>query len=218
MAAHAKARAHRTLDRRNVEGRAAEAVRNDRSRSSGRQGCGTIAAIDGSERGARNVMSELSAEQTRLAQLWEEHMRHEFQTCSTEDTLATMVEDAYVNHVPVMTGGVGHAELRQFYATHFIPKMPPDMEMMPLSRTIGTDQLVDEMVVRFTHTVEMDWMLPGIAPTGKRVEVALVVIVHFRDGKLAHEHIYWDQAAVPAMAKYVVAEKLPGPSVQSDDE
>ena len=39
-------------------------------------------------------MSELSAEQT-MAQLWEEHMRHEFQTCSTEDTLATMVEDAY---------------------------------------------------------------------------------------------------------------------------
>ena len=141
-------------------------------------------------------MSELSAEQTRLAQLWEEHMRHEFQTGSTEDTLATMVEDSYVNHVPVMTGGVGHAELRQFYATHFIPKMPPDMEMTPLSRTIGTDQLVDEMVVRFTHTVEMDWMLPGIAPTGKRVEVALVVIVHFRDGKLAHEHIYWDQASV----------------------
>ena len=91
-------------------------------------------------------MSELSAEQTRLAQLWEEHMRHEFQTCSTEDTLATMIEDAYVNHMPVITGGVGHAELRQFYATHFIPKMPPDMEMTPLSRTIGTDQLVDEMV------------------------------------------------------------------------
>src|SRR3984893_9650343 len=113
----------------------------------GRQGCGTITAIDGSEQGARSVMSELSADQTRLAQIWEEHMRHEFQTCSTEDTLATMVEDAYVNHVPIMTGGVGHAELRQFYATHFIPKMPPDMEMTPLSRTIGTDQLVDEMVV-----------------------------------------------------------------------
>jgi carboxymethylenebutenolidase len=154
-------------------------------------------------------MSELSAEQTRLAQLWEEHMRHEFQTCSTEDTLATMVEDAYVNHVPVMTGGAGHAELRQFYATHFIPKMPSDMEMTPLSRTIGTDQLVDEMVVRFTHTVEMDWMLPGIAPTGKRVEVALVVIVHFRDGKLAHEHIYWDQASVLAQLGLIDVATLP---------
>jgi len=159
------------------------------------------------ERGT--VMSELSAEQTRLAQLWEEHVRHEFETCSTEDTLATMVEDAYVNHVPVMTGGVGRAELREFYAMHFIPKMPPDMEMTPLSRTIGTDQLVDEMVVRFTHTVEMDWMLPGIAPTGKRVEVALVVIVHFRDGKLAHEHIYWDQASVLAQLGLIDAVTLP---------
>ena len=113
-----------------------------------------------------------------------------------------MVEDSYVNHVPVMTGGVGHAELRQFYATHFIPKMPPDMEMTPLSRTIGTDQLVDEMV-------EMDWMLPGIAPTGKRVEVALVVIVRFRDGKLAHEHIYWDQASVLAQLGLIDAARLP---------
>jgi carboxymethylenebutenolidase len=107
-------------------------------------------------------MSELSAERTRLAQLWEEHMRHEFQSCSTEDTLVTMVENAYVNHVPVMTAGVDDAELRQFYAMHLIPKMPPDIEMTPLSRTIGTDQLVDEIVVRFTHTVELDWLLPGI--------------------------------------------------------
>jgi carboxymethylenebutenolidase len=74
--------------------------------------------------------------------------------------------------------------------------MPPDMELTPLSRTIGTDQLVDEMVVKFTHTVRIDWMLPGIAPTGKRVEVPVVAIVRFRDGKLAHEHIYWDQASV----------------------
>ena len=100
-------------------------------------------------------MSELSSGQTRLAQLWEEHMRHEFQTCSTEDTLATMGEDAYVNHVPVMTGGVGHAELRQFYATHFIPKMPPDMEMTPLSRTIGTDpsRIQDGNPFRARHEV-----------------------------------------------------------------
>src|SRR6266567_1731415 len=122
------------------------------------------------------AMSEQTAHQDNLARLWEEHMRHEFETKNTEDTLATMVEDAYVNHIPVMTGGVGQAALRQFYATHFIPKMPPDMAMTPLSRTIGTDQLVDEMVIRFTHTIEMDWMLPGIAPTGRPVEVALGLI------------------------------------------
>jgi carboxymethylenebutenolidase len=152
---------------------------------------------------------ETEMDRDELVRLWEEHMRHEFQTCNTEETLATMVADAYVDHVPVLTGGFGHAELRQFYATHFIPKMPPDLEMAPVSRTIGTDQLVDEMVIRFTHSLEMDWMLPGIAPTGRRVEVALVVIVRFRDGKLAHEHIYWDQASVLAQLGLIDPANLP---------
>ena len=102
-----------------------------------------------------------------LVALWEEHIRHEFATKDTEETLATMVEDAYVDHVPVLTGGSGKTALREFYATHFIPKMPPDMEMTPISRTVGDDQLVDEMAISFTHSIEMDWMLPGIAPTGK---------------------------------------------------
>jgi carboxymethylenebutenolidase len=107
-----------------------------------------------------------------------------------------MVEDAYVNHVPVLTGGHGLDALREFYSKLFIPQMPPDTEMVPISRTIGKDQLVDEMIAKFTHSIEMDWLLPGIAPTGKRVEIPLVTIVRFRDGKIAHEHIYWDQASV----------------------
>jgi carboxymethylenebutenolidase len=144
-----------------------------------------------------------------LVALWEEHIRHEFDTKSTDDTLATMVPDAYVDHVPVLTGGSGHAELREFYSTHFIPRMPPDLEMTPVSRTVGSDQLVDEMVIKFTHSIEMDWMLPGIAPTGQRVEVALVVIVGFRDGKLAHEHIYWDQASVLAQLGLLDPAHLP---------
>jgi carboxymethylenebutenolidase len=150
-----------------------------------------------------------------LTRLWEEHTRHEFDTKDTEATLATMVADAYVDHVPVLTGGRGHDELRRFYATHFIPKMPPDMAMTPVSRTVGVDRLVDEMVISFTHTVEMDWMLPGIAPTGKPVEVALVVIVHFRDGKLAHEHIYWDQASVLAQLGLIDAVALPVAGAES---
>jgi carboxymethylenebutenolidase len=138
----------------------------------------------------------LTTEQQVLNGLWEEHVRAEFLGRDTDATLSTMVPDAYVNHVPVMTGGVGHQELREFYSRYFIPKMPLDTEIVPVSRTIGADRLVDEMVFRFTHTMEMDWMLPGVPPTGKRVEIPLVVIVHFRDGKLAHEHIYWDQASV----------------------
>ena len=152
---------------------------------------------------------------SELERLWEEHIRHEFSTRSTEDTLRTMVEDAYVDHVPVLTGGSGHHELRQFYSTHFIPRMPPDMEMTPVSRTIGTDQLVDEMVISFTHTIEMDWMLPGIPPTGRPVEVPLVVIVRFRDGKLAHEHIYWDQASVLVQLGLLDSKKLPVSGAES---
>ncbi|HWZ46369.1 MAG TPA: ester cyclase [Candidatus Saccharimonadales bacterium] len=131
-----------------------------------------------------------------LARLWDEHTAHEFTTRDTESTLATMVEDAHVNHVPVMTGGCGKDALRAFYSRDFIPSMPPDTKLTPISRTIGEDQLVDEMIFSFTHTQEMPWMLPGVSPTHRRVEVPLVAIVRFRDGKLAHEHIYWDQASV----------------------
>ena len=135
-------------------------------------------------------------ERIDLSQLWEEHTRHEFTTRDTESTLNTMVEDAYVNHVPVLTGGFGKDALRAFYSRHFIPSMPPDTTLTPISRTVGENQLVDEMIFSFTHTQEMPWMLPGVAPTDRRVEVPLVAIVQFRDGKLAHEHIYWDQASV----------------------
>lgn len=147
--------------------------------------------------------------QRTLSELWEEHTAHEFSTRDTEATLATMVEDAYVNHVPVMTGGAGKAELRAFYSTDFIPKMPADTTLTPISRTVGQDQLVDEMIFSFTHTEEMPWMLPGVAPTNKRVEIPLVVIVRFRDGKLAHEHIYWDQASVLKQIGLIRDDSLP---------
>ena len=55
---------------------------------------------------------------------------------------------------------------------------------------------MDELVGRFTHSIRMDWILPGVPPTGKRVELPFVVIVQFEDDKLAHEHLYWDQASV----------------------
>ena len=144
-----------------------------------------------------------------LIELWEQHTAHEFSTRDTEATLDTMVEDAYVNHIPVLTGGYGKAALRTFYAQDFISKMPPDTTLTPVSRTVGKDQLVDEMVFSFTHTMEMPWMLPGVAPTNKHVEIPLVVIVHFRDGKLAHEHIYWDQASVLKQIGLITDPKLP---------
>ena len=160
----------------------------------------------------------LAEAQQSLSAKWDEHVKYEFATRNTEDTLMTMVEDAYVNHVPVMTGGVGHKELGEFYAKRFIPQMPPDTGMTPVSRTIGIDRVVDEMVFEFTHTIKMDWMLPGVAPTGKHVKVPLVVIVHFRDGKLAHEHIYWDQASVLAQLGLIDASTLPTVGAESAEK
>jgi carboxymethylenebutenolidase len=147
--------------------------------------------------------------QPTLIELWEEHTRYEFSTRDTDATIATMLDDAYVNHIPVMTGGYGKPALHRFYSRDFISKMPPDTELKPISRTVGTDQLVDEMIFSFTHTQEMPWMLPGVPPTHKRVEIPLVAIVHFRDGKLAHEHIYWDQASVLKQIGLLTDESLP---------
>jgi carboxymethylenebutenolidase len=134
--------------------------------------------------------------QTDLVALWEAHCRYEFETRDVDATMATMVPEPYVNHVPTLTGGVGHHQLKRFYKYHFIGGNPADTELRPVSRTVGEDQIVDEMIFSFTHTSEIDWMLPGVAPTGRRVEVPLVAIVRFSDGKVAHEHIYWDQASV----------------------
>ena len=153
-----------------------------------------------------------------LSEKWDEHVKYEFATRDTEDTLKTMVADAYVNHVPVLTGGVGHDELREFYSKRFIPQMPPDTSMTPVSRTIGIDRVVDEMVFEFTHTIKMDWMLPGVEPTNKHVKIPLIVVVHFRDGKLAHEHIYWDQASVLVQLGLIDAKGLPVAGVQTAEK
>lgn len=128
--------------------------------------------------------------------LWDKHCEYEFATRNVADTMATMVAEPYVNHIPTMTGGVGHQMLARFYQNHFVNSNPPDTALIPISRTIGATQIVDELLFCFTHTCEIDWMLPGIAPTGKRVEIPLVAIVKFRGDKLYHEHIYWDQASV----------------------
>ena len=153
--------------------------------------------------------TDLTPAQQALSDLWDEHVRDEFAIKDSDAALDTMTPDAYVNHVPVLTGGVGKKELREFYGEHFIPKMPNDTEIVPISRTIGSERLVDEMIVRFTHTIEIDWMLPCVAPTGKRVECATVAIVQFRDGKLFNEHIYWDQASVLAQLGLLDSTKLP---------
>lgn len=150
-----------------------------------------------------------------LIAIWEAHCRYEFETRDVDATMATMVSEPYVNHIPTMTGGVGHDQLKRFYKYHFIGGNPPDTELVPLSRTVGDDQIVDEMLFKFTHTSEVDWMLPGVGPTGRWVEIPLVAIVRFVDGKVAHEHIYWDQASVLVQVGLLKPEGLPVAGVET---
>jgi carboxymethylenebutenolidase len=156
-----------------------------------------------------------NAQEQAMVEIWERHIAAEFKTKDIDATMATMTSDPYVNHVPVMTGGVGYNEVRHFYSTYFIPCQPPDTQIVPVTRTVGIDRIVDELIHKFTHTIEMPWMLPGIRPTGKRVEVAVVVVVQFKDGKIAGEHIYWDQASVLAQIGSIDSGKLPASGIEA---
>ena len=150
-----------------------------------------------------------------LSQLWEKHCEYEFATRDVPQTMTTMVGQPYVNHVPTMTGGVGFEQLSRFYKYHFVDANPADTKLIPISRTIGTDRLVDEMLFCFTHDREIDWMLPGVAATGKYVEIPLVAIVNFRGDKLYHEHIYWDQASVLVQIGVLDPHRLPVAGVET---
>ena len=150
----------------------------------------------------------MAAEQD-IASVFDDHVAAEFVEMDLDATMATMTEDPYVNHVPVMTGGVGFAGVREFYGDHFIGKWPNDIAITPVSRTVGENQVVDELVLSFTHDIEMPQLLPGVAPTGRHVQLAFCVVVGFVDGKVAHEHIYWDQASLLVQIGLLDASELP---------
>ena len=153
--------------------------------------------------------SQLSREQQAMEKRWEEHLASEFKFRSAEAAINTMVDGPSVNHVPVMTGGVGRKQLTHFYDRYFIPQMPPDTQIIPVSRTIGHDRVVDEFVIKFTHSLQMDWLLPGVPPTNKQVEVATVTVIQFQAGKMASERIYWDQASLLVQLGLLDPAKLP---------
>src|SRR5215467_12869932 len=153
--------------------------------------------------------SQFPPEQQALEKVWEEHLASEFRDKNAETAINTMVDRPSVNHVPVMTGGVGRRQLTHFYDRYFIPQMPPDTQIIPVSRTIGHDRVVDEFVIKFTHSLQMDWLLPGVPPTNKQVEVATVTVIQFQGGKMASERIYWDQASLLVQLGLLDPAKLP---------
>lgn len=160
-------------------------------------------------------MHKLTPSQQAMLELFQRHVNAELEG-DIETTMATMTDHPHLTNVPLITGGVDREGVRDFYANHLVGKFfPPDVEMINVSRTIGEDQIVDELVIRFTHTTVIEWMLPGVPPTGKRVEVAFAVIVGVEGGKISHEHIYWDQACVLVQLGLVDPAGLPVSGAES---
>ncbi|KAM0753501.1 hypothetical protein T439DRAFT_345952 [Meredithblackwellia eburnea MCA 4105] len=131
-----------------------------------------------------------------LEALWDEHTWFEFGDRSVAKTMGTMVAEPYVNHVPTLAGGIGRQALSEFYRDHFIFSNPADIENELISRIVGVDRIVDEFIMHFTHTSMVDWLIPGVPPTGKKLQVPMMAVVCVRGDRLYHEHITWDQATV----------------------
>ncbi len=161
-------------------------------------------------------MSEkLSASQQAMVELFQRHVKAELDG-DLETTMATMSDNPHLTNVPNIMGGVGSKGVRDFYRNHLVGKFfPPDVKMQNVSRTVGKDQIVDELVISFTHTTVIDWLLPGVPPTGKKVEMAVAVIVGFKNGKISHEHIYWDQAGVLVQIGLLNPSRLPVSGAES---
>jgi carboxymethylenebutenolidase len=153
-----------------------------------------------------------------LSALWDQHTMHEFVSRNAADTIETMVDEPYVNHVPTLTGGVGKKELYHFYKNYFVDVNDESLTFTPVSRTVGVDRVVDELVVSFRHTKMMDYLLPGVPPTGKDVKFAMVSIVSFRGDKIYHEHIYWDHASLLAQVGLLDPAKLPISGAEQADK
>jgi carboxymethylenebutenolidase len=156
----------------------------------------------------------LTIEEQKLADVWDEHLRAEFQARSEKETLATMVANPRVHLAPVLLGGSGKEEVSEFYR-RFMSQIPSDTQIVPVSRTIGQGRVVEEIIFRFTHDVQMDWMVPGIPPTGRQVEIPLLIVIQFDGDKMVHEHLYWDQASVLVQLGVLASAHLPVVGVES---
>jgi carboxymethylenebutenolidase len=141
-------------------------------------------------------MSNLTPDRQAILATWQQHTYAEFVLKDADAALTTMAENPYVFMISSGVVRVGRRAVREFYADHFLPQIPPDLEITSLSSTVGDDRLVEEMIIRFTHSIAMDWILPGLQPTGRTAEFVVAGVIRFEGGKVAHEHLYWDQATL----------------------
>jgi carboxymethylenebutenolidase len=158
---------------------------------------------------AKNRSQNKKRSSAKLGNVFDKHVKFEFEDKDVESTMKTMVKEPYVHHVPTMTGGLGYDKVYNFYKNDFVGKMLKDVKITRISRTIGKNRVVDELILSFTHDLEIKSMLPGIQPTGKYVELPHIVVMKFRGNKIAHEHIYWDQASLLTQVGILAPRNLP---------
>jgi carboxymethylenebutenolidase len=182
------------------------------STNHGEKLAGNVAPVSGGSPRVRR------GEFLELGELFDRHIEQEFAHHDVNGTMETMVPEPYVHCVPIMTGGSGDRGVRQFYSEHFINQIPKDAKVTPISRTIGKDQVVDELIVSFTHNTQWDYLLPGIPPTRKRVELPHVVVMKFENGKVAHEHVWWDQGSLLVQVGLLDPANLPVVGVEQAKE
>jgi carboxymethylenebutenolidase len=144
-----------------------------------------------------------------LSAIFDEHVADEFVAEDVAATMATMTAEPYVNHVPTMMGGVGADALADFYDKYFIGHWPADTKIIPVCRTVGSDRVVDEMIMSFTHDMPMPTFLPGVLPTGRTVLLPVIVVMGFEADKVAYERIYWDQASLLVQVGLLDERSLP---------
>ena len=144
-----------------------------------------------------------------LGAVFDAHVGAEFETQDVDATMATMADDPYVWHVPTKMGGDGLDDVRGFYSSSFVGKWPADTKAEQIGRTVGDSCVVEELVMSFTHDVQVDVLLPGVPPTGRRVELPVVVVMGFDGDKVAYEHIYWDQGSLLAQVGLIDPAELP---------
>jgi carboxymethylenebutenolidase len=150
-----------------------------------------------------------------LLEVWQQHNYSEWIMKDAKAALATMSDDPHVLMVPIAIGGRGRDGVYDYYHDHFLAHLPADIRSVPISQVVGTDTLVEEAVFQFTHDQVMDWLIPGVPPTGKHVEVGVVAVVKFEDGKIASEHLYWDHASVLAQVGVLDPAAVPVKGVES---
>ncbi len=153
-------------------------------------------------------MTQFTEAEQQLIDVWEAHTAAEFELKDADAAVATMTDDVELIHVPVGTGAKGKEALRKFYREIFIPQSPADFAMELLTRSVGQGRVIEEFLVKFTHTIRMDWLAPGVEPTGRRVVTPFVGIIGFEGTLMCSEHIYWDQANVLTQMG-LLDEKLP---------